>query len=154
IDTTFPLPVPEGYSLSISVAPDEFEPATFVLRANENLSGINIQVSPLVNGAGASLPSSAVDVRIVKTWYQPTSGNCTCDLGKFLIPELLIHDDALVKTDLQLQKSFLRATVNGSVQYIDVTTQGSLVPANAVVRDATQLQAFNMVAGTNKQIWL
>src|SRR5215510_4604509 len=71
IETTSPLPVPEGYSISISAATGKFEPATFVLRAGEALSGINIQASALV-GPG-TIPASNVDVRLVKTWYQAST---------------------------------------------------------------------------------
>src|SRR5439155_18891073 len=110
--------------------PGEFAPVTFVLRAGESLSGVNIQPSALV-GPG-TIPAGNVDVRLVKTWYQASSGNCSCDVGKFLIPELLLKDDALVVTDTTQQISYLRATVNGTQQYVDITTVGSLVPAGAI----------------------
>ena len=154
IDTTYPLPAPEGYSISMSVAQEESEPTTFVLRATEALSGININVSSLTGPSGSILSASAIDIRLVKTWYQPSSGNCTCDVGKFLIPELLLKDDALVNTDLTQQKSFLRATVNGTTQYIDITTAGSLLPSGAIVQDAASLQAFSLPINTNKQVWM
>jgi len=152
IETTSPLPAPEGYSLSNTAAAGEFEPATFVLRASEALSGINIQASPLT-GPG-TIPSGNVDVRLVKTWYQSSTGNCSCDVGKFLIPEVLLKDDALIKTDMVAQKSYLRATVNGVQQYVDITTVGSMVPPGAVVKDSTILQPFSMAANTNKQVWV
>ena len=152
IETTSPLPAPEGYSISLTAATGKFEPTTFVLRAGEALSGINIQVSALT-GPG-TIPAGNVDVRLVKTWYQDSSGNCSCDVGKFLIPEILVKDDALINTDRIGQKSYLRATVNGVQQYVDITTVGSAVPAGAIVQDSAALQPFSMAINTNKQVWI
>jgi hypothetical protein len=152
IETTYPLPAPEGYSMAISATPGEFAPATFVLRAGEALSGVNVQTSALT-GPG-TIPAASVNVRLVKTWYQASTGNCSCDVGTFLIPELLLKDDALINTDRVAQKSYLRATVNGTQQYVDITTVGATVPAGAIVQDAATLQAFSMAVNTNKQVWL
>jgi Putative binding domain, N-terminal len=152
IETTYPLPAPEGYSLAISATPGEFTPATFVLRAGEALSGVNVQASALT-GPG-TIPAGNVDVRLVKTWYQASTGDCSCDVGTFLIPELLLKDDALINTDRVAQISYLRATVNGTQQYVDITTVGATVPAGAIAQDAATLQTFSMAVNTNKQVWL
>ena len=152
IETTYPLPAPEGYALAISATPGEFAPATFVLRAGEALTGVNVQASALA-GPG-TIPAGNVDVRWVKTWYQASTGVCSCDVGTFLIPELLLKDDALINTDRVAQKSYLRATVNGTQQYVDITTVGATIPAGAIVQDAATLQSFSMAVNTNKQVWL
>lgn len=151
VETTFPLPVAEGYSFSTSTATGKFQPVSFVLRASEALRGIQITVSPLLGPA--TIPSSNVDVRLVKTWYQASSGNCSCDVGKYLIPEILLKDDGLVRTDRLAQKSYLRATVGGEERYLDITTVDSTVPIGATVRDSAVLQPFSMAAQTNKQVW-
>lgn len=151
VETTFPLPVAEGYSYSTSAATGKFQPVSFVLRASEALGGIQIQASPLLGPA--TIPASNVDIRLVKTWYQASSGNCSCDVGKYLIPEILLKDDGLVKTDRLAQKSYLRATVGGEERYLDITTVDSTVPIGATVRDAAILQRFAMAAQTNKQVW-
>ena len=154
VETTAPLPFPQGSLLPITTTPGEFEPASFVLHSSEALTGITIQASSLIGPGGSEIPSSSVDIRLVKTWYQASDGNCSCNIGKYLIPELLVKDDALVITDLSQQKSFLRATSGGTTQYIDITTAGSKVPSGAIVQDASTLQAFSMAANTNKQVWL
>lgn len=154
IETTSPLPFHQGSLLPITATPGEFEPASFVLHSAEALSGITIQASSLIGPRGNEIPWSSVDIRLVKTWYQASDGNCSCNIGKYLIPELLVKDDALVITDLSQHKSYLRATSGGTTQYIDITTVGSKVPSGAIVQDASTLQAFSMAANTNKQIWL
>jgi len=76
IDTTWPLPGAEGYAIAINTASGKFDPATFVLRAGENLNEIRIHTTALV-GPG-TIPADHVDIRVVKTWYQASSGNCSC----------------------------------------------------------------------------
>jgi hypothetical protein len=152
VETTSPLPFPQGSELPITTAPGEIVPASFVLHSGELLTGITIRASSLKGAHGSVIPSGNVDVRVVKTWYQASDGNCSCNVGKYLIPEILVKDDALVTT--RQQKSFLRATIGGTAQYIDITTPGSKVPRESNVQDADTLQEFSMAAGTNKQIWL
>jgi hypothetical protein len=151
-ETTYPLPVAQGNTLSTSCAPDEFEPVTFVLRTSQSLSGITLRASALTGPS--TIGAEFVDLRLVKTWYQPNDGNDTSRREKFLIPELLVKDDALVTTNLSQQKSFLRATVKGARRYIDLGSVGSKVPAGAIVQDAAVLQPFSMAPNTNKQVWV
>ena len=67
IETTYPLPAPEGYALAISATPGEFAPATFVLRAGEALTGVNVQ---------ASCPNRPGD---------HTGRECGCSLGEDVV---------------------------------------------------------------------
>jgi hypothetical protein len=154
VETTSPLPFPEGSELPITTAPGEIAPASFVLHSGEPLADITIRATSLIGTRGGVISSGSVEVRVVKTWYQASDGNCSCNVGKYLIPELLVRDDALLRTDLRLQKTFLRAASGGTAHYIDITTPGSKVPREANVQDADTLQAFSMAADTNKQIWL
>ncbi|OQW47950.1 MAG: hypothetical protein A4S09_14225 [Proteobacteria bacterium SG_bin7] len=154
IDTTFPLPEPQGYTIGLTVTPGEFEPATFVLRATANQSGITISSSALLGPQGSQILPGSIDIKLVKTWYQPSCGYDTSISGKFLIPELLVKDDALIRNDFVHQTSSLRARVNGLIKYVDVTTAGSVLPVGAIVDDATSLQPFNLAANTNKQVWI
>ena len=50
--------------------------------------------------------------------------------------------------------NYLRVTVNGVQQYVDITSPGAVFPSNAQVRDAQTLQPFSLAANENKQIWL
>ncbi|MCP4612730.1 MAG: hypothetical protein GY845_28885, partial [Planctomycetes bacterium] len=82
--------------ISITASPGEFEPASFVVQANQNISSLQVQASNLT-GTSGSIPSSNVDIRVVKVWYQ--SGVTVVHESKVLTPELLLKDDSLVKIE-------------------------------------------------------
>ena len=159
-EVTYPVPTTFAPSLTLSAAQGEFEPASFVLRANnETLSGVNIRASALTGPNGNLIASGAIDIRLVKTWYQSGITNIVHQ-GKFLVPELLVHNDALITNDLVNQKSSLLVTVSGAEQYIDITNLDATtklaqpLPIGSTVRDASVLQPFAIPADTNKQIWV
>lgn len=144
-----------GTALSITATPGEYSSASFVISSlSQALSNVTIEASALSGPSGDQIPSSSIDIRLVKTWYQPSNGVCTCDIGKYLIPELLVHDDALIKNETSGETSYLRATVGGVQEYVDITTPGSAIPKGATVEDASTLQPFSLSAKTNKQVWL
>jgi hypothetical protein len=129
----------------------EFEPASFVIRAGTNMSGISIVSSDLKGPGGSIIPNSAIEVRIVKCWYQ---AGVTVKKGKkVLVPELLLKDDALVKVDETEKMNYLKVKINNIDQYIDITSKYAIFPDNAEIHDAVTLQPFAIKADANKQIW-
>ena len=159
-EVTYPVPTTFAPSLTLRAAQGKFEPASFVLRANnDTLSGVKIRASALTGPNGNLIPSGAIDIRVVKTWYQSGITNVVHQ-GKFLVPELLVHNDALIKNDLVNEKSSLLVTVAGADQYIDITNLDATtklaqpLPIGSTVRDASALQPFAILADTNKQIWV
>jgi hypothetical protein len=130
----------------------EFEPASFVIRAGTNVSGISIVSSDLKSPSGRVITSSAIDVRIVKCWYQ--AGTSVAKGEKVLVPELLLKDDTLVKVDETEKMNYLRVKVNNVEKYIDITSSDARFPLDAEIHDARTLLPFNIPANTNKQIWL
>ena len=73
---------------------------------------------------------------------------------KYLVPELLLKDDSLVKVDYETKTNYLKVTINGVQQYIDISDPAAKFPGNAQIRDAQSLQPFSLEANENKQIWL
>jgi hypothetical protein len=146
--------VPDN-TFSLTACRNEFEPASFIISAQKDLSGIGISVPDLKNDQGYMIPSTAIDVRLVKAWYQANIGDIWYDTpGKYLVPELLLKDDSLVKADYVNQTNYLKVTINGVEQYIDISSPSATVPASAKITDASTLQPFTMAANENKQIWL
>ncbi len=72
----------------------------------------------------------------------------------FLAPELLLKDDSLVKVDYVNKTNYLKVTINGVEQYIDISNPTATFPSNAQIHDASSLQPFSLKANENKQIWL
>ncbi len=82
--------------------PGEYEPASFVIKAKEELTNVRIICTDLksidINSNIAIIPKEMVDIRVVKVWYQ--AGIAINDVkNKVLTPELLLHDDSLIEID-------------------------------------------------------
>jgi hypothetical protein len=154
LPTTFPLPVAAGTSLSIQAARGEFEPTSFIFRSGNNaLSGIQISAADLTGTGQQTIPASAVDIRLVKCWYQSGDGSILQN-KTVLVPELLLHDDALVRVDTVKQMNYLKVSLNGTERFIDISSPDAIFPDNAVIKDADTLQPFDLDAHTNKQVWV
>ena len=134
---------------------NQFESASFIINAQKDLSGINIIVPNLKNAQGNSIPADAINVRLVKVWYQAASNDIEyTTAGYYLTPELLLKDDSLVKVDYATRTNYLKVTINGVEQYIDISNPTGTLPSNAQIRDASSLQPFSLKANENKQIWV
>jgi hypothetical protein len=153
-------------TVSIKASPGESKAASFAVHADQNIDSLTVEVSSLTDN-GNTIPSSNIDIKAVKCWYQGNSSSSSVGIaGRFLTPELLLKDDSLVSVDGNDWnqwnvtnpdgKNYLK--VNGS--YIDISsdTQQShavLTPnADRPIADASTLQPVNISAGYNKQFWI
>ena len=79
-------------TVSIFASPDEYEPATFVIRANKNLRDVTVTAINLVNENNI-IPKENIDIRVVKVWLQGGL-NLKIDAPEgVLVPELLLYND-------------------------------------------------------------
>ncbi|MFH2068876.1 MAG: CFI-box-CTERM domain-containing protein [Candidatus Omnitrophota bacterium] len=85
-------------TITVVATPGEYEPASFVLRPDYNLTNLTLTVSNLTGDAG-EIPSSSVDIKVVKCWYQATWSGETLNPQGWLVPELLLNDDTLIEVD-------------------------------------------------------
>jgi hypothetical protein len=154
LPSVYPLSSAIGSTLSIQACRGEFEPASFVIRANKNLAGIKISATNLIGAGGRSIASSAVDIYLVKCWYQAGEGTIHNQKRSVLLPELLLKDDTLVRVDTDQRKNYLKVNLNGTEQYIDISSPEAVFPENAEVKDATSLQPFDLGSGEEKQVWV
>jgi len=143
-------------NLSIRACPDEFESASFIITAQKDITEIGMTVSNPQDQDGNVISGDVIDIRLVKVWYQAYDKNIGGfkEPGNYLTPELLVKDDALVQVDYVNKKNFLRITVNGSEEYIDISSRDATFPADAEIYDAAELQPFSLKKNENKQIWL
>ncbi len=150
---TPPLSVPLATSLSVSGCPGEYESVSVVVYALEKVSAVRVAVSDL-KGRQGSIPASAVDVRVVKWWYQG-EGGIAATPNKEYKPELLLKDDRLVKVDREKQSNYLRSTApDGSRTYVLCSGKSSAELAEIRPLDATTLQPLDIAAGTLREFWV
>lgn len=129
-------------SLNIIGAPDSYEPVSFVIRSGDaDLKDVMVEVTDLkaqiIDNSGktetAILPKDNIDIRVVKCWYQAGVGLADTE-HKTLTPELLLHDDDLVRVDYERQVNIVRN--------------------KETVNDSQRLRPFLLPKRQNKQIWL
>ena len=148
--------------LSWVAAQGEFEPASLVIYPLADHDGVVAQVSDLAGKAG-KIPASAIDLRVVKLWYQGGSawyGYFADATQRTLVPELILHDENLIRTDDATRDYYVRyENEEGGRRYawmsarFEVTDYSFNNQANqGLVKDAATLQPFVLNKGEFKQI--
>jgi hypothetical protein len=143
--------------LRIVAAQGEFEPASFVIVPRADVAKLELAPTSLV-GPGGEIPASAVDIKIVKTWYQGGTAwySYFADSNrKELVPELLLNDETLVKVDEAKKENYLR--VGGEYQWISGPKEKGKKPFNQLLQsvgDSPKLLPVGLQKGKNKQIWV
>ena len=148
------VPAAPANNLSITACRNQYEAASFVITAQKDLSVTGITVPDLYNAQGNRIPADAIDVRLVKVWYQAGDETIKNTGIRVLTPELLLKDDSLVKVDYTNKVNYLKVSINGVQQYIDISNPSGTFPSNAQFQDAQTLQPFSLAANENKQVWL
>jgi hypothetical protein len=128
----FPIPGVVGTELSVSACAGEYEPAGFVIQALTDLHEVVVVPSDVKCGE-AVLPASAIDVRLLKCWWQ--AGVCIVDIKRpVLVPELLLKDPGFVNVDNNAKRNTLKNPKRP--------------------RDTKELQPVSIAAGESQQFWL
>ena len=101
-----------GGTVRIVAARGEYEPGSFVVRPDEALGRVQPVVGRLVNEKGDVFPADALDLAVVKVWYQNKNGwfSYFADTGMKLCPELLLHDEDLIRVDTEKEANYARVT--------------------------------------------
>ena len=150
-----PVPASVGDTVRLTATPGEFEPATFALFACADLKNVVLEPGDLRSGS-QTIPASAVDLRLVKAWYQ--NGISTIGFrkgGRMLVPELLLKDDGLIRVDDENQRNLLRQRdAEGGVKYVDISGSNPDDTPDVAPADADRLQPFDVPADTLKQVWI
>ena len=74
-----------------------------------------------LKGDAGPIPASAVDIKVVKCWYQSGSAwhNQKQDKSKrVLVPELLLNDETLVKVDREKQENYVKLRFPEGDKYV------------------------------------
>ena len=98
-------------TVNVVVARDEYENGAFLVWPNRDLGKVRLEIGDLkqvkVRGEGEEretevvFPKEDLDLRVVKVWYQNRNAwfSYFGDTGLKLVPELLLHDDDLIRVD-------------------------------------------------------
>ncbi len=153
--------------LRVVAALGEYEPISFVVTAHQDVIGLKPVPTNLRSDNG-TISSGNVDIRLVKCWYQGCEDSihykhCPGGAGRYLVPELLLKDDRLLKVDRVEKVNWLRVNLSGAETYIDITsTENSeskrdddrSIPPSATFDDAKDLRAVNIRGDQNQQYWI
>jgi hypothetical protein len=147
--------------LRIVVAQDEFEPVSFQLYAFADRRNVTLTVSPLRGQDGAVLPANELDLKVVKVWYQ--NGNAWIsyfqDVGLKLVPELLLHDENMIRVDTDAVANYARLKDANGERFVWISAPHDLEakafnPMLEPFADAPTLQPVALRAGEFKQFFL
>ncbi|MBI2299169.1 MAG: carbohydrate-binding family 9-like protein, partial [Armatimonadetes bacterium] len=161
------LPMPEvpralATGLALRACRGEYEPASLVVYALRGDATIRVRATDL-RGPGGAIPSSAVDVRAVKVWYQ-AGGNERFPINHgqhLLTPELLLRDADLVRIDAVAKRNLVKLQhSDGRVEWLDITgpeptpEEKDSSAAALPIRDAATLQPVTVPSHTACQLWV
>ena len=107
-----PTDVAPGGTVRIFAAQDEFEPGSFVIKAERDLGKVQLTLSPFRTEQGAEFPAGDLDLKVIKVWYQNRNGwySYFGDTGFALCPELLLNDEDLIRVDTAKTANYARLT--------------------------------------------
>ena len=112
---TFPEDGTLGGEVVAVLAKGEYESASFELFAFDAFKDVQLAVSELKAKNGAILRADSVDLVVSKPWFQNGNGwlSYFSDVGLKLTPELLLHDEDLIRTELDPARpaNYARLTV-------------------------------------------
>ena len=167
LPSTYPLPGQKSLSLHVTACRGEFEPTSFVLRAqSHDMTGVTLTATDLHSvNSSAVISSTHVDIKIVKPWFQSyyawneMGKSDPADFRQQLVPELLLKDDALVSVDMSTERNLVRLEQGSPVyEWINekkLSASKQVLPTmqEFPFKDAKTLQPFALPRSTNKQVW-
>lgn len=133
--------------------------ASFAVRAASALDGVAVKTQGLISASGASIPDAAADIRVVRCWLQDANGWFAAERAPgepILVPELLLHDETLVKVDAAAGENLVRG-VDGQYRRIKAASGGATTPAIkgfVAADDAETLQPVAFAANETRQFYL
>ncbi len=147
-------------TLRTVMAQGEYEPVSFQLFAMNPKKKVTFTLSDLKSKDGGSISKSALDLKVVKIWYQ--NGNrwmsYFSDVGLRLCPELLLKDENLIRVDTEKVANYARIRNNSKDSYEWISAPRGLDPGFDAMQkgfaDAAELQPVELKKNEFKQFFL
>lgn len=152
--------------IALSAARGEYESASFAFLPFGALTNFHISASALTGPNGATIPASAIDLYSIINWYINMTGwdhNWLVDAARVygvLAPELLAHDDDILRVNRQKKQNLLRLSYPSGTNYVnmlDARDAEFVEPFNADIEpviDADSFRPLNLPEAEFKQFWL
>ncbi|OGV53228.1 MAG: hypothetical protein A2X49_12580 [Lentisphaerae bacterium GWF2_52_8] len=159
---TYPIDGKISSQLRTMGAKGEVYSISFIVFPFKDIDSLSISVSDL-KGEKGTIPASAVDVKVVKCWYQAGTAwhSYFADPSQAaLIPELLLNDDSLVKVEHETQSNYLRLDYPSGSEYVWMSYPESIAPKKMFnplfepFADSPKFMPVKFDTGEFKQFWL
>jgi len=151
----------ETTSFATFAAQGEIESASWLVRSDVPVAALDCRLSDLKGPDGATIPASALDLKVVKVWFQPSGFWTTSWAGDInrpvAIPAILLHDDSLVRVDWTNKVNHLRIDYADGPTYCRMSGKDLTDELNHSIhpiRDAAAYVPCALEAGRLKQFWL
>lgn len=149
-------------SLLITAARGETESCSFAIYSFKDYSSVRIEAEDFSSKGKDRIPVSAMDIRIVTCrWKEQTAWNSPLanPSTRILVPELLLHDETLLKINPDKKENYLRIDYPSGSKYVWITypreaDPGAFDPLRNPYSDADELQPFSLKEGLGKQFWI
>lgn len=148
----------------IAGAKGEWDCDSFMVHPLEDAKDFYLKPTDLKGPNGEVVKASEIDVRVVKCWYQCGNAFKTYFPAgrsiRLLCPEMLLHDDKLMRVDTASRVNWLRISYADGDQYADVSLiepEENMTPFNInqePVADAKEFRPLDLHEGEMRQFWL
>ncbi len=149
----------EGINGKVLVAatPGEYEEASFIVTPLRDVKSFIPRLEVFRNEAGDTIGPEAVDIRLAKLMFFVGGGK-----SRLLCPVVLLHDDALVKVDLEKRENYLRYSFPDGEKYVCISKNGtgkepfnSYMPVEKYpIYDSPVLKPAPLTRNRIQQYWL
>ena len=147
--------------LEIDSAIGEIESGSFLVRPRKDLANLDVKPTALSGSGGVVIPAAAVDVKTVKVWWAGCSNWAGDRHGRdepvVLMPNAILHDDRLVKVDMQKKLNYLRVEYADGTRYVDILSTGRALPLKYYLepfRDTESFVPIDLQKGMTRQFWV
>ena len=160
---------PKGDNTIRAIAcPGEYEPNSVAIRSSEDLLGVKPVITDLKYGKN-KISAANINIKYVLCWWQDHSawkaiavyykGEKIKQMPPVLVPELLVNDPTLVKFTDSPKSNQVKLSFPAKTDYINIPCKytGKIIPYDFKrfpVKDSVELQAIDLKADTNQQIWI
>ncbi|MFA6809069.1 MAG: hypothetical protein WCR27_08755, partial [Eubacteriales bacterium] len=153
----------------IVATPGEYEPASFVIKAFENIKSLCLEIGDLRAAGNNIIPANSIDLKSVKCWYQDmgdwlekTPAKTWTPQNKTekreLVPELLLNDDSFIQVDTEKKHNYANLDFeDGTQEVLCISDKNGILPYNCdefPIKDSKNLLPVDIPSGQNKQFWL